>query len=490
MLRLSDHSSGRVAMLFDTRLKKLFGAELFIAFLLISTAVRAQPGGESITGVGAFGSYQFVGTGRDFTFNQQKTSQADGHTYYSRVLTWRAPEGREIKGFSPKKGNIDVVFVLLDDGSVYETVYNSFLGWGVPTFRSKTDVSGTYSGFVKMVGDALYVLSTNAVFVSRDTAGTWSLDTAGVGGGFYNDIAVDTLQYVYLAHGNGLYKQHPDSGVWHKVASFPNGTATSVFVDRKNRLYAASYAGIVMSTDGGNTWTPDNSGYTAGSVNRFSDDAYHNVYALGGAKVFRSDSGTAPWVRIDTGITNLIRDPINSFLSPFTSIGGDSILFLGTSYGLFQSTDRGSTWKEDNSNNRAATLYGFARLPSRQFVSTALGLYARNTGDTVWTRTFPSTGYQTGGPIFVDNSGTVYTLGPIINFNNSQSPNANWKSTDNGTSWAPDTAGISAMSAGSIPKYLADETGVQHYAVGGLAAECYMKSSGSPWSPDTAGWGI
>ncbi|HEY6953258.1 MAG TPA: T9SS type A sorting domain-containing protein, partial [Bacteroidota bacterium] len=54
----------------------------------------------------------------------------------------------------------------------------------------------------------------------------------------------------------------------------------------------------------------------------------------------------------------------------------------------------------------------------------------------------------------------------------------------------PDTSGISVMSVGSIPKYLADETGVQHYAVGGLPAECFVKSAGSPWSPDTAGWGI
>jgi Secretion system C-terminal sorting domain len=464
---------------------------LFVSLLItLNLPVKAQPSGETITGLALSGDYKFDGTGRDFTFSELTTSQATGKDYYKKVFTWRAPAGREIKGFNVKKGNADVVFILLDDGSVYESAYvGEGLGWGPPMFRTMTDPSGGYSGFLKMVGDALYTLSVNGVFVSRDTAATWSLDTAGVGAGLYADISVDTLQYVYLAHNNGLFKQHPDSIIWHKVSTFPGGSATSVFVDRMNRVYASTYGGIYLSTDGGATWASKTTGFTGGSVSHFSDDTFHNVYALGGAMVFRSDSGTGSWVRIDTAVTNLIHDPINSYASPFTSIAGDSTLFLGTTYGLFQSTDHGATWSEDDDDIAATTVYGYARSGTRQFETTTLGLYYNSLGDSLWTKSFPATGYQTGGPIYVDNAGILYSLGPVVNINNSQSPNSNWKSTDNGTTWQPDTAGLSAMAGGSIPKYFADENGIQHYAVAGITAQCFMKSSGTSWTPDTTGWG-
>jgi len=453
---------------------------IILASLWLATnlPLHAQPKGETISGTVHQGDYQYSWTGREFSFHE---------TGLRGVVKWTAPAGREIRGFAVK--NSQVAFILLDDGSVYEMVYiEGGFGWDSPLLRSKTDPSNNYSGFQKLAGDALYALSPNGIFVSRDTAGTWTLDTAGVGAGFYNDFAVDTLQYVYLAHANGLFMQHPDSSVWHKVANFPGGSATSVFVDRNNRVYAATYGAIYLSTDGGGTWTSKTIGFTGGSVSHFCDDAFHNVYVLGGAKAFRSDSGTASWVRIDTAITNLIHDPINSYASPFTSIAGDSVLLLGTTYGLFQSTDRGTTWSEDNGDFPATTLYGYARSGTMQFETTALGLYDNTLGDTLWTKTFPATGYQTGGPIYVDNVGTLYSLGPIVNANNSQSPNSNWKSSDNGISWQPDTAGLGALAGGSIPKYLADENGIQHYAVSGIPAQCYVKNPGSSWIPDTAGW--
>ena len=46
------------------------------------------------------------------------------------------------------------------------------------------------------------------------------------------------------------------------------------------------------------------------------------------------------------------------------------------------------------------------------------------------------------------------------------------------------------MAAGSIAKYYADESGVQHYAAAGIAAECYKKNPGSPWTPDTSGMSL
>jgi hypothetical protein len=204
----------------------------------------------------------------------------------------------------------------------------------------------------------------------------------------------------------------------------------------------------------------------------------------------RSDSGTAAWVRIDTSISNKIKDPINSYSSPYIDVEGDTVIYLATNYGLFASTDQGMTWTEANDGIQATTLYGFVNSSTRRFVSTALGLYYEYQGDTAWTKAFPANGYAAGGSIYTDNAGNLYTLGPVMNINNSQSPPSNWKSTDNGATWLPDTMGLGVAAQSSVPIYFADENGVQHYSFDGAPAAVYRKSSGSSWIPDTAGLGV
>ncbi|HTY10209.1 MAG TPA: T9SS type A sorting domain-containing protein [Bacteroidota bacterium] len=336
-------------------------------------------------------------------------------------------------------------------------------------------------------GDATYLLALNDIVVSRDSGGTWQTDTAGIEGMQYNALAVDTLQFVYLATSVGVFKQHPDSNVWHKVTSLPSAYYVGIFVSRKNRVFTSTYGAVYSSKDSGNTWTMNSSGLGGGAVTRFGDDSFNNIYGLVNGTVVRSDTGFAPWVRIDTAVSKMIRDPINSYASPFNSIGGDTSIYLATNYGLFVSTDQGTTWSEANEGLQAVTLYGYARSATCQFASTGLGVYYENKGDSSWTKTFPPDGFQAGSVVLIDDAGNLYTLGQGINANNSQGPRANWKSTDNGTTWFPDTAGLGVAVQASIPIYFADETGVQHYGFTNAPAYIYKKSPGSSWTPDTAG---
>lgn len=98
-------------------------------------------------------------------------------------LKWTPPKGRDIVYACSKDGNPDVVLILLDDGSIYETVYEGFIGtWdNPPKLRSKADPKDQFQSYKSIVGDALYALSDLAVYVSRDIATTWSVDSAGVG---------------------------------------------------------------------------------------------------------------------------------------------------------------------------------------------------------------------------------------------------------------------------------------------------------------------
>ena len=406
----------------------------------------------------------------------------------SALIRWSPPKGRDIIYAVPKFHNPDIVFIVLDDGSVYEMIWNESFGWDIPTLRSPPGGPS----FSKLVGDALYGLASSGLtYASRDTAATWQIDTAGLGSGYPYDLTLDSLQYVYLAYSSGLFKQSPDTSIWQKVSSFPGINTSAVFVDRMNRVFVASSRNVYMSTNSGATWNIDTAGMTAagyfGSTG-FCDDAFGNIYARNALRLFRSTGGTQPWTRIDQPLSALSYDPSVNLL--FNSLSGDSLLYASTVFGSYISSDQGTTWMLDGSQFSASFMYGLAKTSAgRLLTTTNLGVYYKNPGDLQWTKTFPATGFIAASPVFVDGSGNAYTLGAKTDPSNYQSLPANWKSTDGGLTWNPDTAGIGGLT-GQGPMYYVDETGTQHYGAYGAPARFYSKTPGQSWAADTAGYGI
>ncbi len=397
-------------------------------------------------------------------------------------LSLPAPKMIDISFAGFKVNSVNTLVVAESDGSTYEVTPG-------PTGISVSLRSQGGPLFTKLAGDALYGMTASSVYVSRDTARTWQLDTASLGvGGFPYDIAVDTLQYPYLAYSSGLYKQHPDSSVWHKVNAFPGTSATSVFVDRINRVFAAAFSRLYLSTDNGLSWAIDTSGLNGKSVTGLCDDVFGNVYARSATGLWRSSGGTQPWVAIDQPLTSLAYDPTNARI--INDISGDTLLSAATVYGGYVSSDQGTTWTRDTVQFSASFTYGFAKTPAgRLLTSTNLGVFLKNPADVQWTKTFPPTGYLAASPVFLDGSGNAYALGKRVSSAPLANVRANWKSTDGGATWAADTAGLGGGGTGQLPLYAVDEFGAQHYGAYGSPANLYSKVAGLGWTPDTAGYG-
>ncbi len=398
---------------------------------------------------------------------------------------WSPPEGLDISYAMPKDNDPRFVFILLDDGSIYDMLLLPD-GSSSTVFRSKGGPT-----LNKLVGDALYGISSSAVYISRDSAATFQVDTVGLGSAYAYDIGLDTLQYVYLATSTGLFRQHPDTSIWRKVSSFPGTFTNAVFVDRKNRIFVASSRKAYLSTNSGTTWTIDTTGLNVTDIlglTGFCDDAFGNVYARSATGLWRSTSGTQPWVRIDQSLGALAYDPSTSFL--FNGLSGDTLLYAATVFGSYVSSNQGTTWSQYGTPRRAQFTYGFVRTSSgRRLVSTSLGVYYKNPGDLQWTKTFPSTGYLAASPVFIDGSGNTYTLGKKVSTASLSDVRANWKSTDGGLTWNADTAGLGGGGTGQLPLYFVDETGTQHYGAYGSPANFYSKTPGQSWAPDTGGYG-
>jgi hypothetical protein len=442
-----------------------------------------SPSGESVSGWGGNGATRFKYNKKFVVIQNSRGDSLDSRSwsYYGEDIDWVV---NDTKNTDKQYYSVLVFFT---DGQVSRVKYSRNDG-----YIQIVDNMPNRPEFFSVKGDALYGLaSTGVPYVSRDTAATWQIDSAGLGAGYPYDIALDTLQYVYLASSSGLFKQHPDTSIWHQVTSFPGTFTSGVFVDRINRIFVASSRKAYISTDNGTTWNIDTTGLNvkdALGLAGFCDDAFGNIYARSATGLWRSMGGTQPWTHIDQPLSALLYDPSVNLL--FNDLSGDSLLYASTVFGSYISSDQGTTWNRDTSQFSASFIYGLGKTPAgRLLTSTNLGVYYKNPGDLQWTKTFPTSGYLAASPVFLDGSGNAYTLGATTNPSNFESLRANWKSTDGGLTWNPDTAGIGGL-AGQGPMYFVDETGTQHYAAYDTPAKFYRKVSGQSWAADTAGYGI
>jgi len=106
-------------------------------------------------------------------------------------------------------------------------------------------------------------------------------------------------------------------------------------------IYAGTHPGYVFrSSDGGQTWTPQERGVLNGSVRSL---AAHNGKLFAGIShplaVLVSTDGGVSWEPSQNGLPS---DPSTGWLYSITSRG--SALFAGTADGIYRSTDDGATW--------------------------------------------------------------------------------------------------------------------------------------------------
>src|SRR6267378_659052 len=307
------------------------------------------------------------------------------------VNMYTAPTGTTIVKFA-RKTNSTEYLVLLSDGTILR--FYSDLDFDKKVGNVNVPGSGSWE---EAIGDALYVRASSGVYVSRDSGASWSVDSAGLAGigAYVWDLGIDSLQYIYAATTKGLFKQHPDSNKWNQVVSLGNLNLYRVSVDRRDRIFVSENGNPVshVSTDGGATWSVvDTAGLEGSGDLVFADDEIGNIYAIGKG-IYRSSDGLHPWTRIDAGITTVAGNSIS--VRSINVVKGDSVIYVGTSFGVFRSTDRGTTWQLSNYGIRAESFYGIAKTSDGHFLeSTALGIFSGKPPDTVWTKVYPASGYQ------------------------------------------------------------------------------------------------
>ena len=342
--------------------------------------------------------------------------------------------------------------------------------------------------FATVVGDDMYILSNQALYVSRDNAGTWNTDTAGLNGVTINDISVDSGQNVFIGTSMGLFEQAPSGSSWASIKS-PYSQSSHVYGAHNGMLFLTSNSNVSISNDDGKSWKTDTAGLHGANPIKFCEDSAGNIYAITAIYSFLTvgdglyKHGTKGWTNIGKNFLKMNTDPTNTAI--FNSINGGSTLYLATNFGSFISKDGGNSWIEDPNQVSTDNIFGMAvTSKGTKIMSTANGVYYRTSGSNTWVHSFPVAGYLTGQKIFKDKNDVIYTLGKIKG-NNTYSlyPREFWKSIDEGKTWSIDTNGLSKVRA---YYYFVDENGNEYAGSG--ATTNFIKRAGNSWEYDTSGF--
>ena len=380
------------------------------------------------------------------------------------------------------------VLVGLSDGSSRWIIHNLFTGGNAVYTHAPMPGIQTGAG-VQFSGDAVYGISGTTLNVSVDSGQTWTLDTTGLHGATLHAVDIDSAQNAYVATSNGVYKQPLGGSTW-ALTSCPTGNTTALLVDHyNNRVYAAGNYLLYYSADEGSTWHVDTSGIANQSVYALGSNGQGDIFAIintqfsfnSGDQLFISTGGTGTFTRIDQPIQAYNGQPNNA--SIFTSVTGDSSsITAGSKIGFFSSTDKGATWAPTTGIN-SKQCYGLAVANNGTLVANNnLGCFTRPANSNVWTKVAPANMFAPGGGIYRALTGDLYAQ--VLNQGGYAGPWLVVKSTDNGVTWAPDSAGVAGM---QMYSWWVDELGNQYAGGAGLPCINSVKAPSGSWHVDTTG---
>jgi photosystem II stability/assembly factor-like uncharacterized protein len=234
---------------------------------------------------------------------------------------------------------------------------------------------------------------------SRDGAGTWSEASRGMVNTPIQSLATAADPgRVYAGGTNGkVFRSDDGGGSWlpNPATVSPNGIF-SLAVDPTNSaiVYAGSFLeeAVMKSSNGGASWSPLSTGTPplAGFALAVDPTNPAIVYAGSFPGVFRSTQGGDNWVRVSTGIPQVVVALVIDPAAPSTLYAGTDP-GEGTFGGVYKTTNAGGLWSPINTGLPSVggtAVQALALDPASGAVYAGLetlGVYKTTNGGVSWT---------------------------------------------------------------------------------------------------------
>jgi hypothetical protein len=183
-------------------------------------------------------------------------------------------------------------------------------------------------------GNNIFAGTTSyGVYRSTNNGTNWSqvLPSKSVNTVIFNGTNIFAGTYGY-----GIFRSTNNGANWTQVNSYLGNLYVWSFAVCGSKIYAGTMNGVNVSSDTGSSWAQVINGLNNVYADIYGIDVMGtNIFAGGYGVYSMSNSGPYWWTQVSNGITST---PINSLV-----VSGANVI-VGTSYGIFLSTNKGTNW--------------------------------------------------------------------------------------------------------------------------------------------------
>lgn len=470
-------------------MKNIFLLLLLISSVAFSQWMRTGPSTVSTSGmvaltngtllvgtIGGFGVYKSTDDGGNWTSSNTGLPATPG--YVNSLVNMN-----------------DTVFAVVQNYSTgYSTVYRS-INAGGSWVAANTGLPTNQSYGKLFVGpNSLFLpLGINKLYRSTDGGQNWAIANTGLPANVQVDVMARNGDQMYAwvsnfsGSGVGLCRSVNNGDTWTLVTSSINSSLYPIpwsFAWNGSTMLAGTSSGLFRSTNNGTDWTQAAGTDLEGVITSGMQLVFHNgvLYCgtpglLGGTGyLLKSTNNGNSWSQL----TNTLPSYQRRALQAFASVGDMFYVGLGV-FGVYRTSDSGSTWEpRSHGFPLQPVTYSMIKVGSRILIGTSSGIYQSSdngfnwyqsqegiepvgypkitalaaNGDTVYAGSDQARAYRSvdGGRTFTSTALQLTSGGAVKAFaftGNAvlaimTTSNVVYRTTNNGVSWTSSFTGITA----------------------------------------------
>jgi photosystem II stability/assembly factor-like uncharacterized protein len=286
---------------------------------------------------------------------------------------WKQNAGIEGGSITALSANGTTLFAGTNNGGVYRSMNNGDEWTAINTGLGDYSITSIFQR-----GELIFAGTQTGLYRSENNGSTWSFiaDSLVIG----VPISFTSQGEAVIVHSNkGLLRSLDKGNTWTKIQVPGKDNQVACIAVMDDDIYLSLLqAGIYKSKDNGLTWAIADTSYNYVSwLFVHGGTVIGTMAGYGYGKVIKSDDRGASWTEIGKGLP----------ASPLSRVVSDGAILYAiiVNYGLYQSTDNGSSWISIQSPDKKTSI--LAVNGTSVFAATGTygtGIYRSNSGGNEW----------------------------------------------------------------------------------------------------------
>ena len=280
-----------------------------------------------------------------YTSNAEMWKSTDSGTTWNRsggpIVAWSIVISRAATASNPDAGRI-----------VYAATQERGILWSTDdaTWTAGNGLSGRVASVAAHPdGETVFAGAEEAIYISRDRGRNWEVLSTDVGLGKTTGLIIDSTnpQVMYAAkQGQGVYRS-VDGGLSWQLGNSGLTSRTTFDLDlhpqNPSVLYVTTTDGVFQSVDAGVNWARLETPARTTELDIDPTNPDRMIVTTAESGILRSLDGGQTWTPVNTGLGDVVL-----FVSIAIAHDGSGIVYAGSSEnGLFTSTNFGDTWSQN-----------------------------------------------------------------------------------------------------------------------------------------------